>query len=403
MPKKTKIVFSGSESLSSDVEIVERKGRGHPDTLADSVAATASYDYSEYCLKKFGVIPHHRFDKTMVIGGRSVVAFGQGNMIKPIRLIYNGKVSDFFGDQKIPWKEILTESARSHFRKVLPNLDQKWLEIEFDLSSSSRNPYWFRPRNIYDIPDAVNPKANDTSIAVGYWPLSEVEELVLKMEEFFYIKDLPKFEYLGQDIKILAIRNKNKIEVTLCVPFLGQRTPSINFYNQKKNELNAQLLKFAEKTTGGKFKASIEINSEDYIYKKKDKEKQKGHYLLVSGTALDHGEEGVVGRGNKASGIISSFRPFCMEAPCGKNPAYYSGVIYAYAANFLSREISTMLNQKIGLIIISRNGYPIDMPYQILVKANKSVDKKIIKRLLEHKFQNTNWTNEILTNRPFIY
>ena len=126
-----------------------------------------------------------------------------------------------------------------------------------------------------------------------------------------------------------------------------------DYYNQKEI-LIGKLLEKAKKITGEKYQVSIVINSEDYIYKRKTRLKQKGFYLLVSGSALDHGEEGVVGRGNKTSGIISSFRPYSMEAPSGKNPAYYTGIIYAYLANKLARMIACNFGVETEIIIAER-------------------------------------------------
>jgi S-adenosylmethionine synthetase len=57
------------------VEVVERKGAGHPDTLADGVAEAISRAYSRYCLDGFGAILHHNTDKTSLLGGAAHVRF----------------------------------------------------------------------------------------------------------------------------------------------------------------------------------------------------------------------------------------------------------------------------------------------------------------------------------------
>jgi S-adenosylmethionine synthetase len=43
-------------TATTGVEVVERKGSGHPDTLADGVAEAISRAYSRYCLDAFGAI-----------------------------------------------------------------------------------------------------------------------------------------------------------------------------------------------------------------------------------------------------------------------------------------------------------------------------------------------------------
>lgn len=125
-------------SDSKPYEIVERKGIGHPDTLADGLAEALSSDYSLYCLREFGVILHHSFDKTMLIGGQSEVGFGIGKMLRPIRLIIGGKASASFGGEDVDFKEILEVSAKKYLGNVLPNMDvERWLEILYNFFISA--------------------------------------------------------------------------------------------------------------------------------------------------------------------------------------------------------------------------------------------------------------------------
>jgi S-adenosylmethionine synthetase len=46
-----------------DFEVVERKGRCHPDTLADRLAELLSVTYSKFTKEKYGVVLRHQFDK----------------------------------------------------------------------------------------------------------------------------------------------------------------------------------------------------------------------------------------------------------------------------------------------------------------------------------------------------
>lgn len=54
---------------NNPLEIVERKGLGHPDTLADMLAEKISIAYSQYCIKNFGAVLHHNLDKLNTMGG----------------------------------------------------------------------------------------------------------------------------------------------------------------------------------------------------------------------------------------------------------------------------------------------------------------------------------------------
>ena len=51
-------------------------------------------------------------------------------------------------------------------------------------------------------------------------------------------------------------------------------------------------------------------------------------YLTVIGSSIESGDEGLVGRGNRINGLISSGRPMSMEGACGKNPVYHVGKLY---------------------------------------------------------------------------
>ena len=62
-------VRHGPGPADRPVEIVERKGLGHPDTLADALAERMSVAYSRHCLERFGAVLHHNLDKLYLRGG----------------------------------------------------------------------------------------------------------------------------------------------------------------------------------------------------------------------------------------------------------------------------------------------------------------------------------------------
>src|SRR5690349_11539310 len=79
------------------LQIIERKGWGHPDKLADDLAETLSRVYSQYTLEHCGAVLHHNFDKLCLLGGRSEVSYGSSKIVEPIRILVNGRVSRSFG------------------------------------------------------------------------------------------------------------------------------------------------------------------------------------------------------------------------------------------------------------------------------------------------------------------
>ena len=48
------------------IEMVERKGVGHPDSLADALANEISVVFSRHCLERFGLVLHHNLDKLYI-------------------------------------------------------------------------------------------------------------------------------------------------------------------------------------------------------------------------------------------------------------------------------------------------------------------------------------------------
>ncbi|MFN3527679.1 MAG: methionine adenosyltransferase, partial [Candidatus Altarchaeaceae archaeon] len=97
------------------IEIVERKGLGHPDYIADSIAENFSRNLSKYYIENFGTILHHNVDKLEIVGGKVNVKFGGGNFEKPIIIFFSGRATSEIIEKgrkiKIPIKKIAKESA----------------------------------------------------------------------------------------------------------------------------------------------------------------------------------------------------------------------------------------------------------------------------------------------------
>lgn len=384
-------------------EIVERKGVGHPDTLADGIAEAVSIEYSRYCLEKFGAVLHHHFDKTLIMGGQAKIDFGIGKMVKPIRLIINGRVSSIFGKEKINYQEIQEKAAKEYLKNTLPHLNvEKNVQINSFSTSYSKSPVWYRPRNLDDLPEFRTPFVNDSSAIVSFWPLSSTERLVLAMEKYFYDDNKkPKFDYIGHDIKILAIRNFYDINLTLCVPFISQNTPSKEFYLSKLKFIQNELEKVARDIVGNKFKVNILLNAQDFGILTKTR-KRSSYYFSYSGSALDYGEEGVVGRGNRARGVRSCLRPNSTDAIHGKNPSFHVGKVYTYFADQISKAIAEELNCECTVILGTQNKRPINSPQSIFVYITKEGNKKKITEIVERELSKTNWIDKIVKDKYFL-
>ncbi len=381
------------------LEVVERKGVGHPDTLADGIAEAISLTYSRYCQERFGVILHHNVDKSAIFGGLAEMGFGKAVMQKAHRLILGGRMSCEFADTPIDFNEIQEQAARQFLNEALPNLDtSRWLEVQSLTTSSSRSSNWFRPKSRADVPDADAPWANDTSACAGYWPLSSTEKMALALEGHFYNREgQSRFDYIGRDIKVMAVRNASTIMITMCVPFLAEHTPNEKFYLERLYQIRQGLLQCAKEVAADRYQVELYINTQD-----QRSNDARGHYLLATGSALDHGEEGMVGRGNRSRGIISSIRPYSMEAIAGKNPVYHVGKVYGYIVDVLAQQIAQQFECECHVMVVTRNGDPLFNPDQLAVQTTHSLDAQEVKRIIEQELHTRHWTEEILNQEPFL-
>ena len=60
------------------MEVVERKGIGHPDTICDSLVEAVSVALNCMYLAELGAIPHYNIDKALLIAGQCAKGFGWG-------------------------------------------------------------------------------------------------------------------------------------------------------------------------------------------------------------------------------------------------------------------------------------------------------------------------------------
>ena len=62
MTKRNVVITEATGQFIEDVpvEIVERKGIGHPDSLCDGMAERISVEYTHGCQENLGVLLHHR-------------------------------------------------------------------------------------------------------------------------------------------------------------------------------------------------------------------------------------------------------------------------------------------------------------------------------------------------------
>ena len=95
------------------IEIVERKGIGHPDTICDALAEALSVALSRFYLDRFGAILHHNVDKALLWGGAARPRFGGGEVLQPIELYLAGRATAEVGGARVPIDELVLETSRA--------------------------------------------------------------------------------------------------------------------------------------------------------------------------------------------------------------------------------------------------------------------------------------------------
>ena len=373
----------GREGL--DFEVVERKGLGHPDTLADALAEYLSVNYSKYTLSKFGAILHHNFDKVGLLGGASFVRFGEGKITKPIRILLNGRASGRFADVIIPVKDLLISWSKdfmmSNFPRIDPDTD---LEFHYNLSNQSSpgktdeknsekgtRKYWFEPRSLNDLSELKHLVSNDTSMGVGYAPYSKLEQLVLDIEGKLNGEKFRKLNpWVGSDIKIMAFRHKDVFDITICVPQIASHVKDVQQYRNNLDYVRKTIEDIAKEAEIQSF--NLSINTRDNF-------ENSELYLTAIGSSIESGDEGFVGRGNRVNGLISPMRLMSMEGACGKNPVYHIGKLYYVAANKISKKIYEKYGIANEVALISQSGRDLLNPWitYIALSANFSNIKSV--------------------------
>ena len=348
----------------SAIEIVERKGLGHPDTLCDRAAEELSIAFSKYYLKKFGRVLHHNIDKCLLVGGRSEVCFGGGKVTTPIHLIIVGRAVEVVGNEKVPLEEIARETTHKWLSERMRCLEpEKNVVVETKIRTGSVD--------LRATFDSSIPLANDTSIGVGFSPLTETESLVYKTEQFLNSAEVKRaYPMVGEDIKIMGIRMHDHINLTIAIAFISKFISSKEEYFKMKAKLLEYIQVFVKKLTT--LEIAITINAADNY-------ERDIFYLTVTGTSAECGDDGQVGRGNRANGLITPYRPMTLEATAGKNPITHTGKLYNLVANEISAEITK--NPDISgadCYLVSQIGMSITEPQTVHVKIHSSLAKKTV-------------------------
>jgi S-adenosylmethionine synthetase len=337
-----------------EVEIVERKGLGHPDSICDGIAEHVSRALARAYLDRVGEVLHFNTDETQLVAGSAAPAFGGGEVVEPVYVLVVGRATKEYEQDgeviDIPTESIALEAARDYLREHFPELDLDTdIIVDVKLGEGSGDL-----QTVFGEEGAQVPMANDTSFGVGHAPLTETERVVRATERRL-VEDYPE-PHLGQDIKVMGKREGDHIDVTVAAAMVDAHVPDIDAYRDAVASVRAYVEELAADLTDRE--VTVHVNTADDI-------DAGAVYLTTTGTSAEQGDDGSVGRGNRANGLITPNRSMSMEATSGKNPVNHIGKIY----NLLSTRIAEAVVDEVAGIeevrvrLLSQIGQPIDAPH----------------------------------------
>ena len=363
---------------AAPAEIVERKGLGHPDTLADALAERMSVAYSRHCQQQYGAVLHHNLDKLYLRGGHCRIGLGDFEMTEPVTLVIGGRVSASFAGQPIPYRELFEETARGYLGTVLPHFDHgHWLRIEHATTSRSRFPSWFHPASLEDLPELDCPAASDTAVVTAWHPETSAERVTLALERHLNREGAgPRYPELGQDIKVMTVRQGQHLDITVNVAVHPAAASDTDAYDAILAKVHGELDQLAGTVLAGTAAHRLTLNTGDG-----NPFRGKRCYLLGTGSCLEFGEEGFVGRGNTPAGYIPLQRPKSAEAAFGKNPVYHAGKVYSVHAAQIARRVHEETGAAATVTIASRHSDPLRQPAFTDVTVHGDADPRAVQEI----------------------
>jgi len=367
---------------AQQVEIVERKGTGHPDTICDYLAEELSVALCKWYQENFGAVMHHNVDKALLVGGRAEPVFGGGEVIEPIEIHLVGRaILEKDGKELGNVQEFVQNVVEEWISEKLRNLDPKeHIKVHANLKPGSKDlvELFERFQKNKEVP-----LANDTSFGVGFAPFDDLERAVFETERFLNSSEIKKeHPEIGEDIKVMGVRFGEKIRLTVALAFVSKYIKNEDEYFAKKEEILRKTKNYIQERLGRE--VELFINTAD----------TKGSvYITVTGTSAEQGDDGQVGRGNRVNGLITPYRPMSLEAAAGKNPISHIGKIYNTVANKISERVVEEIEEveEAYCYIVSQIGKPINEPQvldvKIRTKKNLSAIQELARKIAEEELE----------------
>jgi S-adenosylmethionine synthetase len=331
------------------VELVERKGIGHPDSIADGLSESVSRALCKMYLERYGMVLHHNTDETQIVGGQSAPKFGGGDLLEPIYILLVGRATTEVNGQRLPYRSVAVRAANEYLKSHFPNLDMD-TDVMLDCKIGKGSV------DLTAVYDTKKHLSNDTSFGVGYAPYTQTEKVVLEAERYINGPMKRRIKESGEDVKVMASRMGDTINLTIACAMVDRYIPDKSHYKSTIEEMTSRIHDFACKQTDRNVKVDVNT-ADDY--------KRNIYYLTVTGLSMENGDDGSVGRGNRCNGLITPFRPMSMEASAGKNPITHVGKLYNILSKFIAEDIAKAAGSElleVEVRILSQIGKPINNP-----------------------------------------
>jgi S-adenosylmethionine synthetase len=364
------------------VELVERKGVGHPDSICDAIMEQVSLALCQEYLNAFGRVLHHNIDKGLLVAGQTEPRLGGGKVLEPMRLVFGDRATAEYRGKRIDVGAIAEQSARDWLRHNLRFVDPiEHIVFQNELKEGSPE--------LTDIFERDVIGANDTSAAVGYAPISATEQAVYSAERYLNSAEFKqRFPEAGEDVKVMGYRRDRQLTLTIAIAFVDRFVVDESTYFARKDEIRTALHDHLTRKLDKLDTLNIAINTLDQPGRG-----EGGMYLTVLGTSAEGGDCGQVGRGNKVNGVIALNRPMGTEAAAGKNPISHVGKIYTLLTHRIAQEIYTQVPglSEVYIWLCSQIGNSIDRPLiasaQLILQPGVALAdvKPAVEPIIEHE------------------
>ena len=271
-------------------EFVERKGMGHPDTICDRASEELSVALSRYYIENYGRILHHNLDKCVLVGGQSNARFGGGEVLSPLPSPRGKGASqrERWAGGRSPWGRSSSRPPRGG--SGTPS--RPW---------TLRASWWWTTAlgraaaTLWGTTTPPRSSVATTRTSESHSPpITETETLVLETEQLLNSRKFKAlYPAVGADVKVMGLRRKDKIKLTVAAAIVSKEVDGPADYVSMKKEVVGKIKENAAKFT--KRDVLVDLNAAD--------DPAKGvFYLTVTGLSAEQGDDGQVGRGNRANG-----------------------------------------------------------------------------------------------------